>query len=95
MIGWLVPLAVFNTVVLPINQELGSIPRRSRKLLKHLVRNKMNKKQKLVLKKHRKNKERMKELKKASLAKSSSKTDTATKKTPAKKTATKKTPAKK
>jgi hypothetical protein len=34
MIGWLVPLAVFNTVVLPINQELGSIPRRSRKNFK-------------------------------------------------------------
>jgi hypothetical protein len=33
MIGWLVPLAVFNTVVLMINQELGSIPRRSRKVL--------------------------------------------------------------
>ena len=85
MIGWLVPLAVFNTVVLPLNQELGSIPRRSRKILKHLTRNKMNKKQKLVSKKHRKNKERIKELKKASLAKSSSKTNTTAKKAPAKK----------
>jgi hypothetical protein len=32
MIRWLVPLAVFNTVVLLIKQELGSIPRRSRKI---------------------------------------------------------------
>ena len=45
----------------------------------------MNKKQKLVSKKHRKNKERLKELKKASLAKSSSKTNTTAKKAPAKK----------
>jgi len=30
MIRRLVPLAVFNTVVLVINGELGSIPKRSR-----------------------------------------------------------------
>jgi hypothetical protein len=34
MIRRLVPLAVFNTVVLVINGELGSIPKRSRKNLK-------------------------------------------------------------
>ena len=59
----------------------------------------MNKKQKLVSKKHRKNKERMKELKKESLAKSSSKKEqivkAPAKKAPAKKTPAKKAPAKK
>ena len=57
----------------------------------------MNKKHKLVAKKHRKNKERLRELKKALLTKSNSEKSSAPvpKKTAAKKPAAKKTAAKK
>ena len=54
MIGWLVPLAVFNTVVLMINQELGSIPRRSRKVLILLLKEKNEQKTQISSKKTQK-----------------------------------------
>ena len=57
-------------------------------------RNKMNKKQKLVAKKHRKNKDRIKELNKASLAKSSANSEQSVK-APVKKAPVKKAPVKK
>ena len=59
----------------------------------------MNKKHKLVSKKHRKNKERLRELKKVALDKrkpsSSTVLDSTSKKAPAKKAPAKKSPAKK
>ena len=39
MIAWLVPAAVFKTVVPVLNRELGSIPRRSRHLKKSVNAN--------------------------------------------------------